>query len=265
MKFAAALLSVASAAANDASVVNDNCQTKEGNVVCWESYFTLQFNNDTSQLEVNPDSKTGSCGLQYETNESMVNSTCTISYNIKPSHLALGNGAFVSGENTVTGFEGVSGVASAIASWDTAFDESWTAANSNATTGSLIITNTTEFNHEDCFTTGLNRWIEVPCVDNGAATLDKPMIMITNNSPGAVNNFAIANYGKKDQTLGMALGVPCDTFSITSPMGDVTPGMDQDCTFAITITDDAPQLLYFQATTTEQVDFFNVVIDLPRN
>ena len=41
MKLAAALLSVASAAANDASVVDANCKTKEGNVACWESYFTL--------------------------------------------------------------------------------------------------------------------------------------------------------------------------------------------------------------------------------
>merc|ERR1712157_594877 len=51
---------------------------------------------------------------------------------------------------------------------DTAFDEAWVAANSNATTGELIITNTTEFNQEDCFTTGLNKFIEVSCVDNGA-------------------------------------------------------------------------------------------------
>ena len=276
MKFAAALLSVASAAANDASVVNDNCQTKEGNVVCWESYISLQFNNVTNQLEVNPKSRKGSCGLQYETNESMVNSTCTISWKdmyitSKPSHLTLGNGAFVSAKNsashhyrTITGFDGISGTVSAIASWDTSFynEASWTAA--NTVNGSLVVSNTTEFNHQDCFTTGLNRWIEVSCVDNGEATTE-PVIMITNNSPGAVNNFAIANYGKKDETLTASLGVPCDSFSITSPMGDVSPGSDFDCTFAITITDDAPQLLYFQATTTEQVDFFNVVIDLPRN
>ena len=189
----------------------------------------------------------------------MVNSTCTISFNIKPSHLALGNGAFVSGENTVTGFDGVSGVASAIASWDTAFDESWTAANSNATTGSLIITNTTEFNHEDCFTTGLNRWIEVSCVDNGAPS-ELAAFMFTNNSPNAENNFAIANYGAEGDVLAVSLGVGCDVNAVSSPMGIVTPGSDLDCSFSIEITDDAPQLLYFQATTEEQVNFFSVGI-----
>jgi len=84
--------------------------------------------------------------------------------------------------------------------------------------------------------------------------------MITNNSPGAVNNFAIANYGKKGDVLTVRLDVECDQNSISSPMGIVTPGMAKDCSFAIEITDDAPQLLYFQATTEEQVNFFSVGI-----
>ena len=254
MKFAAALISMAAAAANDASVVDANCKSKAGNTVCWESYFTLAFNNDTQKLEVDPASKTGSCGLQYDLPaESLINSTCTVTKN--GANLSFGNGAFALGSNAVTGFDGVSGSVSVIATWDTAFDEAWVAANSNATTGELIITNTTEFNHEDCFTTGLNKFIEVSCTDNGAPHLG-PWLMFTNNSPNAENNFAIVNYGEEGTALSVTLGVGCDVDSVSSPMGIITPGSDIDCSFSIEVTDDAPQLLYFQATTTEVVDFF---------
>jgi len=258
MKFAAALISMAAAAANDASVVDANCKSKAGNTVCWESYFTLAFNNDTQKLEVDPESKTGSCGLQYDLpGESLINATCIVTKN--GANLSFGNGAFAIGSNAVSGFDGVSGSVSVIATWDTAFDENWVAANSNATTGELIITNTTEFNQEDCFTTGLNKFIEVSCTDNGAPH-EGPFLMFTNNSPNAENNFAIANYGKKGDVLTVQMNVACDSASVSSPMGIVAPGMDDDCSFAIEITDDAPQLLYFQATTTEVVDFFAAIV-----
>jgi len=258
MKFAAALISMAAAAANDASVVDANCKSKAGNTVCWESYFTLAFNNDTQKLEVDPESKTGSCGLQYDLPaESLINSTCTVTKN--GANLSFGNGAFGLGSNAVTGFDGVSGSVSVIATWDTAFDEAWVAANSNATTGELIITNTTEFNHEDCFTTGLNKFIEVSCTDNGAPHLG-PWLMFTNNSPNAENNFAIVNYGEEGTALSVTLGVGCDVDSVSSPMGIITPGSDSDCSFSIEVTDDAPQLLYFQATTTAVVDFFAATV-----
>merc|ERR1712035_53850 len=241
MKFAAALISMAAAAANDASVVDANCKSKAGNTVCWESYFTLAFNNDTQKLEVDPESKTGSCGLQYDLPaESLINSTCVVTAN--GANLAFGNGAFAVDTNAVGGFDGVSGSASVIATWDTAFDENWVAANSNATTGELIITNTTEFNQEDCFTTGLNKWITVSCTDNGAPHAG-PFLMFTNNSPNAENNFAIANYGAETNVLSVQLNVGCDVNSVSSPMGIVTPGSDIDCSFSIEVTDDAPQLL----------------------
>merc|ERR1712035_5034 len=225
MKFAAALISMAAAAANDASVVDANCKSKAGNTVCWESYFTLAFNNDTQKLEVDPESKTGSCGLQYDLPaESLINATCIVEKN--GANLSFGNGAFAIGSNAVSGFDGVSGSVSVIATWDTAFDENWVAANSNSTTGELIITNTTEFNHEDCFTTGLNKFIEVSCTDFGKPHDDMPYLMFTNNSPNAENNFAIANYGAEGDVLMVNLNVGCDTSAVSSPMGIVTPGSD---------------------------------------
>jgi len=256
MKIAATLFAFASASgANSADVVKANCLTQAGNKACWESYFTLQFNNATQSMEVNPDSTTGSCGIQYITEQSMVNSTCTVSAS-SGAQLNFGNGAFVNGAD-ITGFERTSGVVSVIATWDTSMDAAaWTAENTN---GTLQISNTTEFNQEDCFTTGLNRFVTVNCVDNGEAA-SNPMIMMTNNAKDAANNFAVANYGDEGNTLAVALGVPCDTLTIESSMGDITPGNNADCSFAITVTDDAPDLLYFTANTTEVVDFFAVTI-----
>jgi len=257
MKFAATLIAAASAAANSAENVATNCATNAGNKVCWESYFTLAFNNDTQALEVDPNSKTGSCGLQYITTDALANHTCTVSSSSAPSEISFGNGAFVTQSGTVTGLDGISSTVSAIASWDTAFDENWVAA--NTVNGALNVDNTTEFNHEDCFTTGLNRWIDVSCVDNGAPSTDI-LLMFTNNKAGQKNDFAIANYGGVDSVVSVALNVPCDVNSVSSPAGIVSPSLDSDCSFSIQVTNDKADLLYFSATTQEVVNFFSAVV-----
>lgn len=255
MKFAATLIATASAAANSADVVKTNCQTNSNNLACWESYFTLNFNNDTQSLEVNEDSKTGKCGLHYENKaQPLANRTCSVSSSSPPSELNFGNGAFVTPNGDLTGFDDISDFVSAIASWDTSFDEQW--VSDNSVSGQLVVDNTTEFNHEDCFTTGLNKWIEVSCVDNGAPLEDDPMFMMTNSNKGKPSNFAIANYGGVSNTLAVSLGVECDTSAVTSHMGDITPGNDNDCSFSITVTDDKPDLLYFSVQVDTPVDFF---------
>ena len=260
MKIAATLLAVAAASgANSASVVNDNCMTKEGNVVCWESYFQVKIQNGTNILIVDQDTTEGECGLHYETGESMVNSTCVLSSSAD-ADVMVGNGGFVTSDGLITGFDGVSGTVNAVATWATSGpSQQWVQDHMNLTTMSLVVDNTTEFNHQDCFTTGLNQWIDITCTDNGAPSVG-PAIMMTNNSPGAENTFAIANYGAKGDSLTVIMNVGCDPNAITSPMGDISGGMDWDCSFSITVTDDAPQLLYFTATTTEKVNFFEVTI-----
>lgn len=257
MKFAATLIAAASAAANSAENVATNCATNAGNKVCWESYFTLAFNNDTQALEVDENSKTGSCGLQYITTDALVNSTCTVNWSSTPSEISFGNGAFVDSNGLVTGLDGISSTVSAIASWDTAFDEQWTI--DNTVNGVLQVDNTTEFNQEDCFTTGLNKWIEVSCTDNGAPSTDV-LLMFTNNVAGKQNDFAIANYGGEDNVIAVQLNVPCDVNSVSSPAGSITPGSDSDCSFSITVTNDKADLLYFSATTNEVVDFFSASV-----
>ena len=260
MKIAATLFAVAAASgANSASVVNDNCMTKEGNVVCWESYFQVKLQNGTNILIVDQDTTEGECGLHYETGESMVNSTCVLSSSAD-ADVMVGNGAFVTSDGFITGFDGVSGKVNAVATWATSGpSQQWVQDHMNYTTMSLVVDNTTEFNHQDCFTTDANQWIDISCTDNGAPSVG-PAIMMTNNSPGAENTFAIANYGAKGDSLSIIMNVGCDPNAITSPMGDISGGMDWDCSFSITVTDDAPQLLYFTATTTEKVNFFEVTI-----
>jgi len=255
MKFAAALIAAASAAANSADNVAANCNTKEGNKVCWESYFTLAFNNDTGLLEVDENSKTGSCGLQYITDDLLANRSCSVTFSdsVSPDELMFGNGAFVDSNGDVTGLDGISSTVSAIASWDTAFNEQWTV--DNTFDGELKVDNTTEFNQEDCFTTGLNKWIEVTCYDNGAPTED-PMLMFTNNKANEENSFAIANYGAVDSVVSVVLNVPCNVNNVYSDAGIVTPGSNDNCSFSIQVTDDKAKLLSFKATTEAVVDFF---------
>jgi len=258
MKIAATLFALASASgANSADVVNANCRQNSGNINCWESYFTLGYNNVTGQMEIDADSTTGSCGLQYANSYSMVNSTCKVTKTAGAS-LAFGNGAFVSQNGDITGLDGISGSVSVIATWETTLDDArWIAA--NTVNGTLQVTNMTEFNQEDCFTTGLNREIQVACTNNGQA-LTEPMIMMTNNAKDAANNFAIGNYGSFGNTLAISMKVPCNTTSISSPQGNITPGSAEDCSFSIEVTDDAADILYFTATTEAVVDFFAVSV-----
>jgi len=258
MKIAATLFALASASgANSADVVNANCRQNSGNQNCWESYFTLGYNNATGQMEPIADSTTGSCGLQYANSYSMVNSTCKV-IKTAGANLAFGNGAFVSQNGDITGLDGISGSVSVIATWETTLDAArWTAE--NTVNGTLEVTNMTEFNQDDCFTTGLNREINVFCTDNGQAS-SGPMIMMTNNAKDAANNFAIGNYGAIGDTLAISMNVPCNTTSISSPQGNITPALNQDCSFSIEVTDDAADILYFTATTEAVVDFFAVSI-----
>lgn len=258
MKIAATLFALASASgANSAEVVDANCKSKAGNEVCWESYLSLGYDNVTGQIEVVEASATGSCGLQYAKADSMVNSTCSVT-STNGANLMFGNGAFVNQNGDVTGLDGISGSVSVIASWDTSVDgDAWIAA--NTINGTLEVSNMTEFNQEDCFTTGLNREVDVNCIDNGEAATE-PMIMMTNNAKDAKNNFAIGNYGNNGDVLTVQMNVPCDATDVESPQGNITPALDSDCSFSITVTDDAADLLYFTATTGEVVNFFAVSV-----
>merc|ERR1712113_1353172 len=189
---------------------------------------------------------TGKCGLQLMPAGSILpNRTYDVTWSDQPDYLSFGDGAFVTPNGQLTGFDGVSGVVNGIASWNTAGpSQAW------------YVDNTTAFDHQDCFTSGVNKWIAVsPPTDHGAPLTDA-MFMMVDSKKDVPSNFAIANYGGLGNAVSVSLGVACDTNSISSHMGTVTPGSDTDCSFSIEVTDDQAQLLYFTATTNEPVDFF---------
>merc|ERR1711872_691928 len=86
-----------------------------------------------------------SCGSLWEAEESIVNKTCTISAPNAQYQFA-GNGAFVTGADTFTGFDGVSGSVNVVVFYNQAEDADGNLDNSTC-------------------------WdINVSCVDNGAAS-----------------------------------------------------------------------------------------------
>jgi len=257
MKFAATLIAAVFANESPADGVKANCETDPDIKTCWESYFHMSYNNVTGLVEVDADSMTGSCGMQYiPANSILPNRTYDITYSSQPDYLAFGDGAFVTPDGKLTGFDGVSGVVNGIATWNTAGPaQAWYDANTNGA-GELAVDNTTRFDHEDCFTTDVNRWISVSEATDHGAPLEDAMFMMVDSKKDVPSNFAIANYGELGNAVSVSLGVSCDTNSISSHMGTVTPGSDTDCSFSIEVTDDQAQLLYFTATTNEPVDFF---------
>jgi len=257
MKFAAALIATVFANGSPADAVKANCDTDPDIKTCWESYFNMKFNNVTNKVEVDAESTTGSCGMQYiPVGYILPNRTYDITWSDQPDYLAFGDGAFVTPNGQLTGFDGISGVVNGIATWNTAGpDQAWYDDITNGA-GELEVHNTTRFDHEDCFTTDINKWIQVSEPTDNGAPLEDAMFMMVDSKKDVPTNFAIANYGEIDNVVSVSLGVACDTNSVSSHMGTVTPGSDTDCSFSIEVTDDQAQLLYFTATTNAPVDFF---------
>merc|ERR1711893_300574 len=128
--------------------------------------------------EWNGQSLDSTCGMQISTGQSMVNSTCTISgSSIKAVY--AGNGAFITGANTFTGFDGVSGEADVVVFFN---------QNENDD-GSL--------DNSTCWDAAVN------CVDNGAAAAGVISLQIAGVSANDVvsielnddngNNVALTN------------------------------------------------------------------------
>merc|ERR1712063_47944 len=106
------------------------------------------------------------CGMQIS-GDSMVNSTCTVSgSSIKAVY--AGNGAFITGANTFTGFDGISGNADLVVFFN---------QNENDD-GSL--------DNSTCWDAA------VSCVDNGAATAGVFFMETVNAAAAGVINLQIA-------------------------------------------------------------------------
>jgi len=145
--------------------------------------------------EWNGHSEDNSCGMQLS-GDSMVNSTCTISgSNIKS--VFAGNGAFITGANTVTGFDGISGDVDAVVFFE-----------QDCSSG--------ECDNSTCWDAA------VSCVDNGAASAGVYFMESVNDNRGAVGNYNLQIAGvSAGDNLSFDLNGWVAT-NITAPFGSVT-------------------------------------------
>jgi len=146
-------------------------------------------------------SEDNSCGSQISA-DSMVNSTCTVSgSNIK--HVFAGNGAFITGPKTFTGFDDISGDVDVIVFFDQTCDEDGNCNNST------------------CWDAAVN------CVSNGEASSGVFFMESVNDHRGAKGgniNLQISGV-KQGDTLSIDLaGFACQ--NITALNGVVTATED---------------------------------------
>ena len=186
-----------------------------------------------ASAEWNGVSEDNSCGKQIS-GDSMVNSTCTVSgSNIKA--VFAGNGAFITGANTFTGFDGISGAVDAVVF----FEQSCVDGDCDNST---------------CWDADVN------CVDNGAASAGVFFMESVNDNRMAKGynvNLQIAGVSQGD-TLSLQLnsdGGSWACMNITAPFGVVSTndqeGVSDDGSFTVQVNDE-PFGDLFQISVTQQ-------------
>jgi len=249
-------------------------------VNCWQPFSDLGW----CSQNLTDYTQTGECGFQYKDGQSMQNATCTgFSQNIDGFTLDWGNAAFVAkgvnNNNDIVGLD-FSGDVNIIGKWDVEFNECPEYTDELETyVAALNEANENNSTKPDPFT-----WEEPAnnCFfpDNELATVFTPptctfnadgyyseyAIMITNQHAGdANNNYAIANYGGKDNVFTVTLNKPCQNtgFSLHDEnQADLAIENEATvCNLIFTVKKGQAQLLYFQGTVDEGVvDFFAVNI-----
>lgn len=164
--------------------------------------------------EWNGISEDSTCGMTLS-GSSMVNATCTISGSSIKSMYA-GNGAFITGSNTMTGFDNISGDASVVVF----FDQSCVDGDCDNST---------------CWDA------ELSCTDSSDSKQTGVYFMETVNAAQSGNlNLQIANVADGD-TITINLNVALT--NITSPSGVVSATESVDGSFAVTAGENFGDLL----------------------
>merc|ERR1711915_880944 len=177
-------------------------------------------------------SEDNSCGMQIS-GDSMINSTCTIS-GTSISYQFAGNGAFITGANTFTGFDGTSGNVDMVVFF-----------NQDCSSG--------ECDNSTCWDASVN------CVANGAATAGVFFMETVKDHRGAKGgnvNLQISGVQNGDVLSIDLAGFACQ--NISAPFGTVTATEDawgnqysDDGVFTVTVGDDEFGDL-FQISITQQ-------------
>jgi len=166
-------------------------------------------------------SEDNSCGMQIA-GDSMVNSTCTVTGSSLGPVFA-GNGAFITGANTFTGFDGISGNADVVVFFD-----------QDCSSG--------ECDNSTCWDAAVN------CVDNGSAANGVFFMETVNDHRGAKGgsyNLQIAGV-KKGDNLSFNLN-GWNAVNITAPFGTVS---NDGAIFTVQV-DDASFGELFQVSVTD--------------
>merc|ERR1712176_1327708 len=153
-----------------------------------------------ASAEWNGVSQDNTCGMQIS-GDSMINSICTVSgSNI--AYMFAGNGAFITGANTVTGFDGISGDADVVVFFE-----------QDCSSG--------ECDNSTCWDAAVN------CVSNGAASEGVFFMETVNDHRGAKGgnvNLQIAGVVAGDTLQIDLAGFACQ--NITAPFGTVSAEED---------------------------------------
>jgi len=251
-------------------------------VNCWQPFSDLGW----CSQNLTDYTQTGECGFQYKDGQSMQNATCIgFSANIDGFTFDWGNAAFVAkginNNGAVVGLD-FSGEVNIVGKWDVEFNEcpeynearinyvkELNEANENNTTKPEPFT--WELPADDCFFNNnelANVFTPPSCSYDPNGYYSEYAIMITNQHAGDPNNnYAIANYGGKDNVFTVTLGGPCYEHPPTphdANQAEIQFLSEDDkatCTFVVTVLKGQAQLFYFQGCLDngQNVDFFNGV------
>jgi hypothetical protein len=182
--------------------------------------------------EWNGQSADSTCGMQLS-GASMVNSTCTVSgTSIKAIY--AGNGAFISGANTLTGFDGVSGDADVVVFFD-----------QDCSTG--------ECDNSTCWDAALS------CVDNGSAASGVMFMETVNAAQAGIINLQIANVNGGETvtiTLNDDAGNSVALTNITSAGGVASAEEAALGSFSVTAGENFGDLLQVSVNAAGVVNLF---------
>jgi len=183
----------------------------------------------------NGQSDDSTCGMQLS-GASMVNSTCTVSGSSIKSMYA-GNGAFITGDNTMTGFEGMSGDADVVVFFD-----------QDCSTG--------ECDNSTCWDATLD------CVYNGVATDGVFFMETVNAANSGMVNLQIAGVSAGDvvaisltDNKGNAVGLT----NITSAGGAVSSD-EANGSFSVTAGENFGDLLQVSVNADAVIDLFSSTV-----
>merc|ERR1711990_1042353 len=182
----------------------------------------------------NGQSEDSTCGMQLS-GASMVNATCTVSgSNIKAMY--AGNGAFISGQNTLTGFDGVSGDADVVVFFD-----------QDCSTG--------ECDNPTCWDAALS------CVDNGSAASGVMFMETVNAAQAGIINLQIANVNGGETvtiTLNDDAGNSVALTNITSAGGVASQEEAASGSFSVTAGENFGDLLQVSVNAAGVVNLFQL-------